>query len=215
MVLFKALFLSLFLISLAYAYDNNDFQVWHSEAQQVKINKNLRAVFEEEFRWADNANDFYYRHYDCGFVWGLNKNLDIGLNYRWVCEKKNGKFKEENRPHLNAFVKWEIFSLKLEDRSRLQYRHFDYQTDFWQYRNKITVKFPCIFSKIEIQPYIADEIFINFYGAAFTRNRFYSGLAMNIIRNLKVEIYYLFQSNRSSGSWKDANALGTKVKLLF
>ncbi len=172
-------------------------------------------VLEEEFRWGDNADDFYYHHYDAAFIYGINKYLDVGLGYRQVYEKKSGKFKEENQPNIIAAVKWELLGYKLEDRSRLEYRHFDYQTDSWQYRNKFTMKLPWKFTKIEIQPYLADEVFLNFFGTAFTKNRFFSGLGFNLTKNLKAEIYYLLQSSKSSGVWSDANVLGTKLKLVF
>jgi len=199
----------------AYGYDDGDFQVWHTEVQEKSLNKNTKLTLEEEFRFGDDASEFYYQHYDVGIAYGVNKNLDLGLNYRQVYEKKNGKFETENRPHINAILKWEMGDFKFEDRSRLQYRHFDYQSDLWQYRNKFTVKFPWKFSRIEIQPYISDEIFLDFRNKSFSRNRFYSGLSMNLTKNLKAEIYYLLQSSRGKSSWSEANVLGTKIKLAF
>lgn len=198
-----------------YAYDDADFQVWNSEIQEKKINKETKVTLEEEFRFGDDANDFYYHHYDAGFVYSFNKNIDLGINYRQVYEKKKGKFKTENRPHINAALKHDLFGCKIEDRNRLQYRHFDYQGDLWQYRNKFTIKLPWKFTGIEIQPYLADEIFLDFQNRAFSRNRFYSGFAITPARNWKAEIYYLLQSSRSNNKWTDANVLGAKVKLAF
>lgn len=207
----------LVLISRASAYDNGDFQVWHTEAQEKKIDDNSKITAEEEFRWGDDADEFYYQHYDIGYVYEVNKHLALGLNYRQVYEKKkaHGKFLEENRPHINATFKWETGGFKFDDRNRFEYRHFDYQADSGRYRNKLSVKFPWKFTGIEIQPYLADEIFLSFMGKAFSRNRFYTGITMNFTKNLKAEIYYLLQNSRSSGEWPVANVFGTKVKLIF
>jgi len=209
------LILGLITANLVYAYDDGDFQVWHTDVQEIKINKEFKLAFEEEFRWGDNANDFYYHHYDAAFIYGVNKYFDVGLGYRQIYEKKKGKFQEENQPNIIAAVKWELLGYKLEDRSRLEYRHFDYQTDSWQYRNKFTMKLPWKFTRIEIQPYLADEVFLNFDGTAFTKNRFFSGLGLNLTKNLKAEIYYLLQSSKSAHKCTDANVLGTKIKWLF
>lgn len=200
---------------LVFAYDDGDFQIWYTGSQEKKIDKDTKVALEEEFRFGDDANEFYYHHYDAGLVYSINKNLDLGLNYRQVYEKKKGKFKEENRPYVNATLKQDFLGFKFEDRNRLQYRHFDYQSDCWQYRNKFTLKFPWKFTKIEIQPYLADEIFLGFQNKAFSHNRFYSGLGMSLAKNLKAEIYYLLQSSRSADKWVDANVSGTKVKLAF
>ncbi len=199
----------------SYAYDDGDFQVWNTEVQEKKINENTKVTLEEEFRWGDDASEFYYQHYDLGFHYSLEEHLVIGGGYRHIYEFKKGKFKEENEPYLIASWLWSFNKAKLEDRSRLEYRHFDYQADAWRYRNKFTVKLPFKFTSLEIQPYLADEIFLDFQNKAFSRNRFYSGLMMSLTKNLKAEIYYLLQSSKSSNNWIDANVLGSKLKLAF
>lgn len=214
--IFTIIGLTLVLTAKVYAYDDGDFQVWNTDVEEVKINKDSKLAFEEEFRWGDNAHEFYYHHYDVGFFYNLEKWLNIGGGYRHVYELKRGKFKLENEPYLTATLLWDIKGFKLEDRSRMEYRHFDYQDDSWRYRNKATVKLPWKFTKMEIQPYLSDEIFISFDGATeLSQNRFSPGLAMNLTKNLKAEIYYMLQSSKVSGKWIDANVLGTKLKLAF
>ena len=213
-VKFLAVGLVMAVSGMAYAFDDGDFQVWHTENQEFKVNKESKIILEEEFRWGDDASDFYYHHYDAGFVYSLNKNLDLGVNYRQVYEKKKGEFKDENRPHINGTLKFDLSGFKLEDRNRLEYRHFNYQEDSWRYRNKFTLKFPWKFTKLEIQPYLADEIFVDLNEGIFNRNRFYSGLGLSLTKNIKAEIYYLLQSTKSS-NWTEASVLGTKLKLVF
>ncbi len=205
----------LILASKVYAYSDGDFQVWNTDVEESKINKESKIVLEEEFRWADNANEFYYHHYDVGFFYNLKEYLSVGGGYRHVLELKKGKFKPENEPYITATLLWDLKGFKFEDRNRMEYRHFKYQADSWRYRNKFTVKLPWKFTKLEIQPYLADEIFLDFQNKAFSRNRFSPGFTMNLTKNVKAEIYYLLQSSRSADKWVDANVLGTKVKLVF
>ncbi len=217
-ILIVFLILEIFLAALSlrtYAFDDGDFQVWNTDAEELKISKSLKITLEEEFRFGDNANNFYYHHYDLGFVYDLNKYLNLGMGYRHIYEKKSGKFKEENEPYGMATLFWGLAGFKFDDRSRLEYRHFDYQLDAWRYRNKLNIKFPWKFSKMEIQPFLADEVFLNLNGIDLNQNRFYSGLGCNLFKNLKAEIYYLLQNTKSSGNWTDVNVLGTKIKLSF
>jgi hypothetical protein len=214
--IFAILGVVLLFTAKGYAYDDGDFQVWNTDVQEFKINKDSKLAFEEEFRWGDNANEFYYHHYDVGFFYNLEKWLNIGGGYRHIYELKKGKFKLENEPYLVATLLGDFKGFKLEDRNRLEYRHFDYQDDSWRYRNKVTVKLLWKFTKLEIQPYLSDEIFISFDGATeLSQNRFSPGLAMSLTKNIKAEIYYMLQSGKSSGKWVDANVLGTKLKLVF
>jgi len=207
--------LTLTIATCGYAFDDGDFQVWHTENQEWNINKSTRITLEEEFRFGDGSSDFYYQHYDIGFVYSMNQHLDLGLNYRQVYEKINGDFKIENRPHMNAILKYDLWGFKLDDRNRFEYRHFDFQEDFWRYRNKFTLTLPWKFTRFKIQPYLADEGFLDLNTRTFSRNRFYAGLGFTLIKNLKGEIYYLLQTSRGCGKWTNANVLGTKLKIIF
>ncbi|MDD4955261.1 MAG: DUF2490 domain-containing protein [Candidatus Omnitrophica bacterium] len=199
-----------------YAYDDGDFQVWNTDAEELKINKDLKFALEEEFRWGNNASEFYYQHYDAGIFYSLRDWLNIGAGYRHVYELKKDEFKLENEPYVTATLLWDIKGFKFDDRNRLEYCHFDYQDDSWRYRNKVTVKLPWKFTRMEIQPYVSDEIFVGFGSTSeFSRNRFSSGLAINLTKNLKAEVYYMLQSTKSSDNWVDANVFGTKLKLAF
>lgn len=199
-----------------YAYDDGDFQIWHTENQDVKIGKGTKLTQEEEWRFGGNASEFYYQHYEWGVVYGFDKRLDIGLNYRQVYEKSKNKWREENRPHVNATLKLDLWKFKLEDRNRLEYRHFRYKDDFIRYRNKFMFKIPFDFRSINITPYVSDEIFVSSNGAGFSENRFYSGLEFGLTKYVKADIFYLLRSNRGRGDkWSCANVVGTKVKISF
>ena len=207
--------LILLLSANAFAYQDGDFQVWNTETEELKINNETKMVTEQEFRWGGNARDFYYQHYDLGFFYNLQKYLNVGAGYRHVLSKSGDKFLVENEPYITATLLWDIVGFKFDDRNRLEYQHFDYKDDTWRYRNKFTVKLPWKFTKFEIQPYLADEIFILFDDSQrLNQNRAYIGLGMTLTKNLKAEIYYMLQSSKSV-KWTEINALGTKLKLAF
>lgn len=208
---------SLVLIStgLAYAFDDGDFQIWYTQSQELRITEKRKIELEEGFRFGDNAESLYYHYYDVGLTHSLNK-LDFKINYRRVYEKKKGKFREENRFHINAILKYKLQAFKLSNRHRLEYRCFNYRPNILRYRNKFSIKFPSIrLAKLKIQPYLADEIFLNFEGKSFNQNRFYCGFDMKLTKRLKAELYYLLRRSRHKNEWKDTNVLGTKMKLVF
>ena len=207
---------SLFLIVKLYAYDTKDFQVWNTEVEELKINPDAKIAFEQEFRWGGSAKELYYQHYDVGFFYNLQKYLNVGGGYRHVLSRSQGKFLIENEPYLSATLFWDLIGFKFDDRSRLEYNHFDYKDDTWRYRNKFTLKAPWKFTALEIQPYLSDEIFILFDDSQrLNTNRFSVGLGMTITENLKGEIYYMLQDTKNSGKWTGINVLGTKLKLSF
>jgi len=209
----------------SYAYDDDDgaFQVWLTTSQDVKaFQERLKISLEEEFRWGDEGNKFYYYHLDFGLAYVLNKYWDIGGGYREVYElsnkgKYNGKFQEENQPYMLATLKLKQGKFSFTSRNRFEYRHFDYKPDSWRYRNKFTLKYPLQLGKINIEPYIADEIYFSCFSGTnqFNQNRFSSGIGVDITKNIKGEVYYMLVTVKRSTGWYDSNVLGTKIKIVF
>jgi len=209
--------LALFLPVKIYAYDDGDFQVWNTNVEEIKVSKNSKIAFEEEFRWGDNAGEFCYQHYDAGIFYDLWKWANVGGGYRQIYDLVKGKFRSCQDPYLTLTLSGALKNFKFENRTRLEYNDFNYKDDFWRYRGKFTLKFPWKFTKIEIQPYVSDEVFFPFSGvtAQFNQNRFSAGFSMKLTKNLKAEIYYLLQDAKSSGKWVETNVLGMKLKIAF
>ena len=215
--LIRSFFLFVLLCSSScFAFDDGDFQYWNAESISWKLDKHWQLNLEEEFRFGDDAGDFYYQHSDLGATYtGMCNWLDIGFNYRHIFEENNDEWKQENRPHLNFALKLISGKLNLNNRGRFEYRNREDADNFWRYRNKFTLKFPCKFTRLEFQPYLADEIFVDFDQQELNRNRLYAGFYMKLLKSLKGEIFYLWQSSKKSGEWTNYQILGTKLKLVF
>jgi len=220
-ILIFFIFISLFLSIVfgAFAYDDGDFQVWNTDVEEIQLKQDLKLVLEQEFRWANNASEFYYQHYDAGLTYVLDKTWSVGAGYRQIYQRTttNKPWLSESSPY--AFVTYfgEFAGFKFDDRNRLEYQYYSYQNDTGRYRNKFTIKAPWKFTKLEIQPFVADEIFMMIgNGQGFNQNRLSGGFSFSPMKNLKAEIYYMFLSSKSSaGIWKDYNVLGTKAKVVF
>jgi hypothetical protein len=212
-----AVFIALYLLCAlpAFAFDDGDFQLWQTTSAETKLNTDLKIKVEEELRFGDDISELYYTHTDGGIDYKVTDGLHLGLNYRQIYEKKKGEWKYENRPHANGTLKWKIEGFSFSDRSRLEFRKPEDKDAKWRYRNKLTVNLPWKWTEFEIQPYVADEIFIDFEGDKFNRNRLYGGIKMKIIKNLKAELFYLWQSSKTDDDWIDYNVLGIKAKLIF
>jgi hypothetical protein len=213
---FLAAAIMLFVAADAYAYKDGDFQIWHTEAQDVNLKQGAKLTLEEEFRYGDNARELYYQHYDIGLAYDVNKHLTTSISYRQIYDGEKGKFKPEFQPNLNIIPKCEFYGFKIEDRNRFELKLYDdNRENMVEYRNKLAIKAPWKFTPIGIQPYVSDEIFVPLNHIKFRRNRFAAGVSFDLIKNVKGDIYYMLQSTKKSGRWTDANILGMKVKAAF
>lgn len=202
---------------VCFGYDEGDLQYWSAAGVSFDINKDWQVKFEEEFRLGESGGHLYRHHSDLGFVYKSFADwIDVGFNYRLVREKDSErKWRRENRPHLNITLKGRLSDFSISSRSRLEYRDRESKDNLWRYRNKVTLKLPVELIGLKLKPYLADEIFIDLDGVGYNRNRLYSGVSLKLAKGLKGEIYYLWQSDRSSGNHKYINVLGTKLKFSF
>lgn len=202
-------------VMTAFAYEDGDWQFWNTESIEGNLSENLKVKLEEEFRSGDNIGEFYYHHTDVGLIHRLTDWFYIGLNYRQIYEKKEGEWKEENRPHINGIFKWKWQDFELENRNGFEYRVREGKKDVWRYRNKLALVFPLKWTRLDIQPYLADEIFVDFDESELNRNRLYAGFKAKMMKYLKTDIFYLWQTSKMDGDWIDYNIIGAKLKVEF
>jgi hypothetical protein len=200
----------------AFAFDNSDFQIWHTQAQEFNLNEKSMISLSEEVQFGDNAHIFFDHEYEIGYTYKLKPFLSLGARYCYLREKDDGnKFLTENRPQIEATFKWKAAGFSFTNRNRFQYRNFDYKHDCWQYRNKIKVELPWKFTRFEIQPFVADEGYFNFEHKSFAKNRFYSGIKCALAKNVEAEFYYLLEHCREDTIWPRANIFGSELILSF
>ena len=198
------------------AFDDGDFQYWNTTGFLFDLNKDWEFTFEEELRFQDEGSRLYYHHSELGFVYtGYADWVEFGLNYRQVTSRNsNDDWVMENRPHLNVTLMTKLAGLNLEDRSRFEFRDRNEKDDIWRYRNKLTVEFPKL-TTLQLQPFIADEVFINFDREGYNNNRLYAGSSIMLTKTIEADIFYMWQSSRSDGGRKDINVLGFKLEIAF
>ena len=202
--------------------EDGDFQIWNTESLKGKITENVSAYMEEEFRFGDDASEFYYHHTHLEIPIVVNNWLEVGPAYRQVWEKYTKTDEKEDwyteyRPNLNVTLKTEWEGWKLSTRNRFEYRMYDIdKDDAFRYRNKFDIKSPWKWTALKINPYISDEIFGQ-QDAGFNRNRLYVGFGMQLMEKLKGDLFYLWQytENSKTEEWETIHVIGAKLKVEF
>jgi len=208
----------LMLTGSVFAFDDGDFQVWNTDVEEVQLKKDLKLVLEQEFRWGNNAREFFYQHYDAGLAYVLNKAWTMGTGYRQIYSRSGPSkpWQAESDPYLFITYFGELAGFKFDDRSRFEYQYYSFKADTGRYRNKLMIKAPWKFTKLEIQPFVSEEIFVMLGGnQGLNQNRLSGGFGFSFAKNVKAEVYYMLLSSKSNDIWKDSNVLGTKVKVNF
>jgi hypothetical protein len=221
----------LFVIAVVMAFSNSicsgaDFELWTAAGIRWDPNDNWRFTFQEAFRFDEEGKDLYYKHTDIGATYkGLADWLDVSMRYRGVfgvASDNDGHI--ENRPYLQMGIKGELLGFHVSNRNRLEYRERKRGDDVWRYRAMLTINEP--FERIRpnrrrllkdtIRPYVSDELYFDLNDGGYDRNRLYGGISCKVHEHVAWNIYYLWQSSKSSGRWEgDLNVVGTTVTFLF
>ena len=203
-----------FLMS-GYAHAETDWVYKSKYGVSFPIIDKWEGSVKSEFRYKDDMSNHYYSYVDVGLTYDWLDWLEVSGNYRYITYESDDVWLRENRPHINAKLKWKLAGFKFSDNNRLEYRSRESKENVWRYRNKIKVEYPLKWSKLEISPYVYEEIFYDFTADERSKNRVEAGLSMKFIKNSKLYVAYQFDSTRSDSGWTDTNCLTTYLKISF
>jgi hypothetical protein len=206
-----------FFTSVCFAGRSGNLEYWQTSGVSFDINKDWAVHAEEEFRAGRHNGNPYLHNVNVGLVFkSLAEGTDIGFDFKKEYEKDSeGKFRQENRPHLNITFRGNLFDFDTSNRVRLEYRNREKKTDLFRLRNKTTVKFPFTFTSLNLRPYIAEEVFINLGEDNVNQNRLSTGFSCKPAKNIEASVYYMWKTSKISGGWEDTNVIGAGLKFLF
>jgi len=216
-LLLAALVIGVVIGSACFAFDEGDFQLWNTTSVSFDIHKDWKVAVEEGLKLGHDAGNLYYHYTDLGFVYrGAADWIDLGFNYKQAFSKdEEGHWLWENRPHFNVTVKGRLWDIDLADRSRFEFRDKEVDEDLWRYTNQLAAKLPFELTRFKLRPYFADQVYLNFEGKTFEKNRLYSGVSFKLRKDMDGGVYYVWQWGKCDGKWSDLSAIGLQVKFSF
>ena len=198
--------------SVGHASDTKSVQYWNSEGIHIKLTTDWAFEIREEFRLEDNGGSLYHYFTETGFLYAFRDYLDFSVNYRHIKNKKNEDWTTEYRPHINGTIKIKWNDFIIGDRNRIEFRKFEDGNHSWRWRNKLSIQSPFQWTRLKIQPYVSNEVFIVFDKIEYNQNRVYVGFKLTFFKYFRGDLFYMCQSTKST-VWKDNHIIGTNLKV--
>ncbi|HIE36299.1 MAG TPA: DUF2490 domain-containing protein [Candidatus Omnitrophica bacterium] len=193
---------------------NDDFLYYGSLKFDHKLNEKWKLFFQTETYLKNDASNLYYWHIKKGVVFSLNKNLDLGLNYRFVREENSkDKWNDEHRLEIEIIPKFNVGELLIKDRNRFEYRSLENRSDRWRYRNKIY-----LYKKLneDLRLFLANELFLDLNHLIRNKNRLELGSVKNLNEKVSFKCFYRLESIRKKhAEWDSRHILGTELVFKF
>lgn len=168
-----------------------------------------------ESRYKDDMSDHHYSHLDVALSYDFLDWLEIGTNYRYISRATPGGWKRENRPSINAELKWKWADFEFSDNNKLEYRIIEDYEDIWRYKNKLKIEYPVEWTELKISPHVSEVIFWDFDVGQLNGYRLEAGFSMQLLKNSELCIAYQFGNDKFRENWIDRNFLITQLKISF
>ena len=140
----------------------------------------------------------------------------MGFSVKQKFEKDGDDWANEMRPLLNATVKSTLFGCGLSNRFRVTYRDIEDEDNVWALRHRVTVQSPVTLTAWQIQPYVAEEVFVQFDDENFNGNRLQAGLYIPLQEQIRLELFYFWHlSEEDDHHVYDTHVVGSYVRFTF
>ena len=206
--------LFLFVLS-SFAYADADWGYKGKYSVSFPVIDKWEGCVISELRYKDNMSDHYYSHLEVALSYEYLEWLEIGTNYRYVSRVIDDGWKRENRPSINAEIKWSWADFVLSDNNKLEYRIREDKEDIFRYKSKLKIEYPVEWTALKISPYASEVIFYDFDVGRLNGYRLEAGFSMQLLKNSELYIAYQFGSDEKSDDWTDTNYLVTYLKNFF
>jgi hypothetical protein len=195
-----------------------DFEYWPKAFVRVPLDdeKQWQLSLEQWLTFNHGASRFKDSQTDIWlYYFGLADWLGVGAGYKRVYTHTSDDWTTEDRPQFDAIVKTKVDGFGVIDRSRFEFRFPEGQDFVVRYRNRLTVVSPVTFTPLKIEPYVAEEVFINCDEQGYNQNRLYGGVYIPLHEKVRLELFYIWKLDKVHDQWQPTNVLGTWVYFQF
>lgn len=199
---------------------DEDFGIWNSYDVEKKLNSQWKIKAGEELRFR-NHNGLYYAETRVGVDYKPFRYLGSGVEYQEIRASRTNKKKDDNWywdqiPRIYLTPQLPFKGFLLENRNMLEFRIRQDARFTLRYRNLTTLTAPWKWTRLEFQPYTANEIFLETQRNGMIEDRFFAGFKVHWWGPVYGSVYYLRHSAKNAvAKWTSLNILGTGLKIVF
>ena len=160
-----------------------------------------------------NETGFFHKHLDLGIHYPIIPTWTIGLKYRAQYRFKDNNWNLEQRPQLEILKAINNQKIKIQLRSRMDYRIRDGKNDEIRNRSRIQFKVPRPMTSLKITPFISEEFFF----APKTWNYYINWTAFGFdlpkTKIGKPTIFYKYVNVKIDGKWEPSYTFVFKLTI--
>jgi len=196
-----------------------EFQNWNSISIDKEITKKASLLFDEEFRFENNASQFQSTLTTLGAQYKISKYLKVKSLYRYTYANTfEDGVETEHRFSADVMMRYKTNRITFGYRARYQMEYINFDVNTWHtLRNKFSAKYDI--PKSHFLPYVEYEFYYplnNPIQNSITKNRYTLGAEYEIYKNVSLSAYYRIQIRQAYSKYalnKYILGLGASISL--
>lgn len=191
-------------------------QFWTAEKITGKINNQSSFFLQIDHRYSNDNEELAQQHSIIGLGYKVNESITISPFYRTVNYRSGQNWLYEHRPSVDFKIKHTISEISLSARTRIERRIYPGKDNVWRFREQFEVKSGKKLTRLQIQPFIADDIFYQENKDGFYRNWLILGFDVKVLKQLKTRLFYQLQSEEGKDEkWAQTDILAAQFGFDF
>jgi opacity protein-like surface antigen len=206
---------SLLLLCSQAARAQTDWGQSHNLLLTAKISGDWFIISRSNLASRDDFSDYFFGYTGAGLGYRLSPRWSLRAGYRRAWIRPRDDWLDEHRWYAETYFADRLRGFRITNRSRVEFRTFDYRADDVRLRNEITVEAPWTLTSLKLKPYLEEEAFYSTRDGQFEANWLGAGLAWRPADGVKLKLGYRWNHFRVGDAWNDRNVIVTGVNLFF
>ncbi len=163
----------------------------------------------------NNHEEFFFGYTGAALGYQVNDAWSVRAGYRHAWIQPQDDWLEEDRLFAEVYFADRFDGLRLTNRARVEFRFFDYRDDDIRLRNEITLEAPWSLTRLDLRPYLEEELFYGTNAGRFEANWLGGGLAWRPAKGVKFKVGYRWNRFRVGDDWRNRDVLVVGLNLFL
>ena len=192
-----------------------DTQLWTSVYTTTGLDKHFDLLLNGQLRFGNHVSTLIDERVQTGFSYHTFSWLTLSPVYSYINHDQPGYTPfTENRIDFSATVHFPVHELRIALKSTGEWRFRDPQGNSFRFRERLTLDHFIGKKAWGLTGYVSDEVFWDSDKDKWVRNRFYAGFKKTLTQNVKLDLFYMQQSD-DYASPGNLSVIGLAFRLFF